>query len=72
MVSRLAAAALRLTASSSYRLQPRPLYPSLRPYTTAMAKVDTSSRLSKLRALMEERSVHVYSEFTEPCVRQHD
>ncbi|GJN75096.1 xaa-pro aminopeptidase [Purpureocillium lilacinum] len=25
-----------------------------------MAKVDTSSRLSKLRALMEERSVHVY------------
>ena len=30
----------------------------------AMEKVDTTSRLTKLRALMKERQVHVYSEST--------
>ena len=32
--------------------------------TADMAKADTTSKLAKLRALMKERNVHVYSEIT--------
>ncbi|UNI19719.1 Xaa-Pro aminopeptidase [Purpureocillium takamizusanense] len=60
MLSRLATASIRLATATRHPLQPRTVHTGLRLYTTAMAKVDTSSRLSKLRALMEERSVHVY------------
>jgi hypothetical protein len=64
MLSRVNSTATRLNRPQSVSLNFFTLQTFFQPFTTPslpMAKLDTSARLAKLRALMEQRSVHVYS-----------